>query len=158
MHGLPPQPYYFFKKIYDFIISRNFGIVVLASHEKRTIAGAMFFHFGEKATFKYAASNRAYQNLRPSNLVMWEGIKRYCENGYKTLCFGRTEIENKGLRQYKAGWGTKESIIKYYRFNVKKGDVIKGNPGASRIQNRVFNKMPTALLKFIGLISYKHMR
>lgn len=157
MHGLPPQPYYFFKKIYDFIISRDFGIVVLASHKKRAIAGAVFFHLGEKAFFKYAASDRAYQHLRPNNLVMWEGIKWYCKNGYKTFCFGRTEMENKGLSQYKAGWGTKESIIKYYRFDVNKGNAIKNSIRESRIRNRVFNKMPITLLKFIGSISYKHM-
>ena len=156
MHGLPPQPYQFFKKIYDFIISRNLGIVVLAYNEKRAIAGAVFFHFGEKALLKYAASDRAYQHLRPNNLVLWKGIKWYCENGYKTFCFGRTEMENKGLRQYKAGWGTKESTIKYYRFDVRNGNTIINNLRASRIQNRVFNKMPIALLKFIGSISYRH--
>ncbi len=157
MHGLPPQPYYFFKKIYDFVISSGFGIVVLASHRKRTIAGAIFFHFGEKAIFKYAASDKAYQHLRSNNLVMWEGIKWYCNHGYKTFCFGRTAMENKGLRQYKAGWGTKENIIKYYRFEVKKGNAIENNPRESRIQNIVLSKMPIPLLKFIGSISYKHI-
>jgi len=157
MHGLPPQPYCFFKKIYDFIISRNFGIVVLASHKKRAIAGAVFFHLGKKAIFKYGASSSAYLHLRPNNLVMWEGIKWYCKNGYKTLHFGRTEMENKGLRQFKAGWGTKENMIKYYRFDTKKAGVIKGSSGASRIQNRIFNKIPITLLKFIGSISYRHI-
>jgi len=156
-HGLPPQPYYFFKNIYDSIISRDFGFVVLASYKKRTIAGAVFFHLGKKAFFKYAASDRTYQSLRPSNLVMWEGIKWYCKNGYESFCFGRTAVENRGLRQYKAGWGTKESIIKYYRFDVKKGDAIEGSSGASRIQNIIFSKMPITLLKFIGSLSYKHI-
>ncbi len=156
-HGLPPQPYYFFKNIYDFIISRDLGFIVLASYKKRTIAGAVFFHLGKKAFFKYAASNRTYQHLRPNNLVMWEGIKWYCKNGYKIFYFGRTELKNKGLRQFKAGWGTKENIIKYYRFDAKKGDAIEGRSRASRIQNIVFSKMPITLLKSIGSLSYKHI-
>jgi len=118
-HGLPPQPYYFFKNIYDFIISRDLGIVVLASYKKRAIAGAVFFHFGEKVIIKYSGSDIAYQHLRPNNLVMWEGIKLYCKNGYKTFCLGRTELENEGLRRYKEGWGTEEITIKNLLFLLR---------------------------------------
>jgi hypothetical protein len=156
-HGLPPQPYHFFKNIYDFIILRDFGFVVLASHDKKVIAGAVFFSIGKKAFYKYGAMDRTYQHLRPSNLVMWEGIKWYCKNGYKTMNFGRTDMEDEGLRQYKEGWGTKESILKYYRFNMKKGDAIKTSSGRSKIQNKVLSKMPISLLKLIGSLSYKHM-
>ncbi|MHA1942187.1 MAG: lipid II:glycine glycyltransferase FemX [Candidatus Hodarchaeales archaeon] len=156
-HGLPPQPFHFFKNISDFVISRDFGYVVLASHEKKTIAGAVFFNFGEKAFFKFGAMDRTYQHLRPSNLVMWEGIKWYCKNGYKTINFGRTDMGDEGLRQYKAGWGTKESIIKYYRFNVESENPIIAKTKESRIHNKIFNRMPISLLKFIGSISYKHM-
>jgi hypothetical protein len=156
-HGLPPQPYHFFKNIYDFIISRGFGLIVLAYHKKRTIASAVFFNLGKKAFFKYGAMDRAYQHLRPSNLVMWEGIKWYIKNGHKSIDFGRTDMENKGLRQYKAGWGTKENIIKYYRFGLKKEYSEKNNLRKSRMQNKIFNMMPISLLKLIGSISYKHI-
>ncbi|MCK4790639.1 MAG: hypothetical protein KAV87_43285 [Desulfobacteraceae bacterium] len=32
MHGLPPQPYLFFEKVFEFMISKNMGLVVLAVH------------------------------------------------------------------------------------------------------------------------------
>ena len=66
-HGLPPQPYSFFKKIYEHIISKDKGFVTLASYEKKKIAGAVFFHFGREANFKYGASDRRYLSLRPNN-------------------------------------------------------------------------------------------
>ena len=93
-HGLPPQPYLFFKKVYDHIICKNMGFVVLASFHDKPIAGGVYFHFGEKTVYKYGASDLNYQNLRANNLVMWEAIKWYSQNGYKSLCFGRTEPEN----------------------------------------------------------------
>ena len=157
MHGLPPQPYYFFKKIYEYIIVRNLGIVVIASYNKRNIAGAVFFHFGEKAMYKYGASDRSYQELRPNNLVMWEAIKWYCQKGFKTLCFGRTEPENRGLRQFKAGWSTKEKTIQYYRYDLKKGTFIGEKPYVTEFHNKLFNKMPTPLLRTFSLVFYKHM-
>ena len=37
------------------------GFVILASHQDKVIAGAIYFHFGEKVIYKYGASNKCYQ-------------------------------------------------------------------------------------------------
>lgn len=156
-HGLPPQPYYFFEKVHDHIISKNFGFVMLASYNKKNIAGAIYFHFGEKAVFKYGASDKAYQHLRGNDLVMWEAIKWYCKNGHKSLCFGRTDLENRGLRQFKAGWGTIECIINYYRYDLVRDVFVVEPPKVTALQNRIFSKMPISLLNVIGSALYRHM-
>ncbi len=157
MHGLPPQPYFFFRKIFDHIISKNLGIVVLASYKGKTIAGAVYFHFGEKAIYKYGASEWRFQQLRANNLVMWSAIQWYCQNGYKSLSFGRTDHDHKGLMQFKNGWGAEEKIIKYYRYDIKKKAFINGGSHVSGFHNKVFNKMPIPLLKVVGSLFYKHM-
>ncbi len=156
-HGLPPQPYYFFKRIYDHIISKNSGCLTLATYEGETIAGAVYFHFGSKVLYKYGASDEKYQNMRANNLVMWEAIKWYSRNGYERFCFGRTETSNQGLRQFKDGWGTNEYVINYYRYNIKKSAFINAEPAVSGRHNKIFNKMPMPILKTIGSILYKHV-
>ena len=156
-HGLPPQPYYFFKNIHKHIISKNNGFVMLASHDGKTIAGAVFFHFGDNGLFKYGASDKRYQSLRANNLIMWEAIKWYCGNGYKNFSFGRTRPENKGLMQFKAGWGGAERTIKYYRYELKKNAFLSVEPRISRIFNRVLNNTPTPLLKIVGSLLYRHV-
>jgi hypothetical protein len=157
MHGLPPQPYHFFKKIYDHIISQNHGKVVLAYHKGKAVAGSIYFHFGKKAMYKYGASDNTYLHLRANNLVMWEAIKWYCRNGYDNFCFGKTEPENKGLREYKLKWGTEEKIIKYYKYDLKKDTFVNGKSHVSGVHNMIFNKMPIPLLKLISLMLYKHI-
>ncbi len=107
-HGLPPQPYCFFERIYENIIKKNLGFTVLSSYKEETIAGAMYFHFGDKAIYKYGASDIKYQHLRPNNLVMWEAIKWYSMNGFTSFSFGRTDPDAEGLKQFKSGWGTSE--------------------------------------------------
>lgn len=158
MHGIPPQPYYFFKKVYDYIISKDHGFVALASHKGKVIAGAVYFHFGKKAIYKYGASDRTYQHLRANNLVMWKAIRWYCQKGYESLCFGRTEPENEGLRHFKAGWGTEERVIKYYRYDLKKC-IITNNRGhhVAGSYNKVFQNMPVPVLKMFGTLLYKYM-
>ena len=155
-HGLPPQPWYFFKKVYEHIISKKNGFVVLASFRKKTIAGAVYFHFGEKVIFKFGASERSYQHLRPNNLVMWEAIKWSARNDFGSFNFGRTEAENDGLLQFKRGWGAQEQSIKYYKYDLKKEAFVKDHPPYQTYCN-LFRKMPVPLLKVAGSVSYKHI-
>jgi len=157
MHGLPPQPFYFFKKIYEFIISRNRGIVVLAYYNRKAVAAAVFFHFGRKALFKYSASDKEYHYLRPNNLVLWEGIKWYLKNGLSSISLGRTDVNNKGLKQYKSGWGAKEEILEYYRFNIKDTNSIENSKSIFPISNEILKKTPLPILRLMGLILYKHL-
>jgi hypothetical protein len=156
-HGLPPQPYYFFKKIYEHIISKNIGIVVLAEYKNKNIAGAVYFHFGDKAIYKYGASDKNHLYLRANNLVMWEAIKWCSQSGFKEFCFGRTEPENQGLLQFKRGWGTKEDIIKYYKYELRKEEFVKDSSKVTALHNKIFNRMPMPLLRIIGMVLYKHM-
>jgi len=156
MHGLPPQPFYFYKKIYEFLLLRNRGIVVLAYYNRKAVAGAVFFHFGRKALFKYSASDKEYHYLRPNNLVLWEGIKWYLKNGFSSISLGRTDINNKGLKQYKSGWGAKEDILKYYRFDIKNGSIIKNSKRMIITSHNIFKRTPLLLLKIVGLFFYKH--
>jgi lipid II:glycine glycyltransferase (peptidoglycan interpeptide bridge formation enzyme) len=156
MHGLPPQPFYFFKDIYRHIISQKKGCVVLAFFDKRPVAGAVYFHIGDKAFFKYGASDRKYQHLRPNNLVMWEAIRWYARNGFNYLSFGRTDPENQGLLQFKQGWGTREVNINYYRYSLERNTFVGGGL-RGRTSYGFFQKLPSPLLHFIGFLFYRHV-
>ncbi len=156
-HGLPPQPFHFFKKVYDHVISKNLGMVVLAYHDQEAIAGAVYFHFGEKAVFKYGASDKKFQHLRANNLVMLEAIRRYSQDGYKSLCFGRTEPENHGLIQFKSGWGPIERPICYYRYDFGKSSFVSGSSKVVGIHNRVFRNLPISISNKIGALLYRHV-
>lgn len=156
-HGLPPQPFYFFEKIFDHIISKDHGFVVLADIENKSIAGAVYFHFGKKAIYKYGASDLRFQNLRANNLVMWEAIKWYIRNDFTHFCFGRTDLDHEGLRRFKSGWGSKEIIYNYFRYDLLKDTYKRENPSSYVGSSKVFRKMPIAFSRMIGSLMYKHV-
>ena len=155
-HGLPPQPRSFFRNVQRHIIDKNMGFTVIASYQDWVIAGAVYFLFGEQALYKYGASDRNFQNLRANNLVMWEAIKWCCEKGYKTLCFGRTEPDNLGLRQFKAGWGVEEKQINYYQYDLVKNSFVKKAPGLA-LQKHIVERLPIPVLNAAGTMLYRHM-
>jgi hypothetical protein len=155
-HGLPPQPFSFFKNIHAYIVAKKKGFVLLALHQGKVIAGAIFFHFGKKAIYKYGASIKKYQHLRANNLLMWEAIKWYNQNGYCDFSFGRTEPENTGLLQFKRGWGTKERSVNYYKYNVRNSEFIEDPFRVGKL-NKIGTKLPVFLLKIAGSLMYKHV-
>lgn len=156
-HGLPPQPFYFFQKVYEHVVSKNLGLIILAYHNNTNIAGAVYFAFGDKCIYKFAASDYAYQHLRANNLVMWEAIKWHAENGYRSMCLGRTEPDNPGLRKFKKNWGAEERILNYYRYNLRQGAFVAQTQVVRNAHHHIFRAMPIPLLRLCGSVLYKHI-
>ncbi len=156
-HGLPPQPDRFFQHLYDNIISKDRGFIVMASWQGTVVAANVYFNFGDELIYKYGASDRAFQHLRANNLVMWETIKWGCDHGYRTLCLGRTEPDNEGLRQFKAGWGVQERIIRYYRYDLREDAFVEAPDIVKPFHKKMFSKLPIPILNFLGNILYRHM-
>ena len=157
-HGLPPQPFRFFEKVHEHIISKGSGVVLIARYKGEPVASAVYFHFGGQAIYKYGASCMKYQYLRANNLIMWEAIKYFSEKGLSTFHFGRTEPENKGLLQFKRGWGTEEEILKYYRYDFKKRSfTAAASTNEYSMFNALMKKLPIPVLRFIGAALYPHV-
>ncbi len=154
-HGLPPQPWRFFKKIYENIIIIKKGTIVIAEYKGQIIAGAVFFHFGKSALYKYGASDMACSHLRPNNLVMWEAIKWHIKNNFSTFDFGITETSNEGLLQFKRGWGVQGKKINYYKYDFKERAFIK-DAFREKTSYSFFQKMPQPLLNLTGRLVYRH--
>jgi hypothetical protein len=156
-HGLPVQPFRFFESIQRHVLSQDQGWVVLARHGQVPVAGAVFFHFGKTVIYKFGASNEAFQHLRPNNLVMWEAIRWHARRGFGVLDFGRTSLENEGLRRFKLGWGTRERRIDYFRYDPRKAGFVTARDASSGWHNRIFKTLPIPLSRLIGAALYRHV-
>lgn len=155
-HGLPPQPWSFFANIQRHLIHMNGGFVALSYWRDRPVAGAVFLCRGRHAIYKYGASNLAFQNLRANNLVMWEAIRWLIQNGFETLSFGRTSVQNDGLRRFKLGWGTSEYPINYQKFDFRKNGLIAEVDEAYGLHNAIFSRLPIWLSRLAGALLYRH--
>jgi len=155
-HGLPPQPFAFFENIHKHVLSRNGGFIALAHFKKTPIAGAIFFYSGERAIFKYGASDEAFQHLRGSNLAMWEAIKSLAHHGVKKLSFGKTSETNDGLRKFKLGWGASEHRIEYFKFDLRRRSFVTDSDKCFGWHNRIFQSLPIPASRLIGNLLYRH--
>ena len=129
---------------------------MLGFYDENPVAWAVFFHFGKKAIYKYGASVKEYQRLRPNNLVMWEAIRHFNEAGFESFDFGRTEIENTGLTQFKDGWGTSRETVVYHKYDLRHDSFIRSAPNVGSYFH-IFKNMPTPLLNLTGSLLYRHV-
>lgn len=155
-HGLPPQPWGFFRQLHHHLIGPGAGRVVTADYRGRTIAGSVFLHFGRRAHYKYGASDLRFQSLRANNLVMWEAMRRYAEEGVRGLCLGRTDLPNEGLRRFKRGWGARERLIEYHTYDLRAAAFTAPRPAVSNLSAAVFRRLPPPLLRLAGTMIYRY--
>ena len=155
-HGLPPQPWSFFEKIYEHVIVPRQGFVALAVHQVKPVAGAVYALYRDQALYKFGASDRNHQHLRANNLVMWAAIGWFCRNGFRSLDFGRTEPENEGLLQFKRGWRATETRVANYRFDLKQ-NAFSADRGNVRSSYPVCKFLPLPVLRLAGSMLYRHV-
>ena len=155
-HGLPPQPFLFFRNLHKHVLGAQQGFVALARYRQKVIAAGVYIHLGSRAIYKYGASDAASQELRGNNLVMWEAIKRLAQNGFESLDLGRTSGTDTGLRRFKLGWGACERSIDYLRYDFMAQRFVVARDQASGWHNLVFRILPIALSRTIGGALYRH--
>jgi lipid II:glycine glycyltransferase (peptidoglycan interpeptide bridge formation enzyme) len=154
--GWPPQPFRFFEAIHRHILFRDQGFVATALRDNHPLASAVFFVQGENAFFKFGASDRAAQQFRPNNLVMWQSIKRLVDGGCRHLHFGRTSLSNQGLRRFKLGFGTTEERIEYRKYDFAREGFVTDVERTDSPLNRLLSHVPTPLLRLAGELLYPH--
>ena len=156
-HGLPPQPFNFFRNICQHALSKDLGMIVIASYQNRPIAASVYFQLGVRAIYKFGASDESFQQLRGANLVMWEAVKRLARNGAKALDLGRTSIGNEGLRRFKLNWGAQERKIEYVKYDLRRNVFVTDTDAVTGWHNRVFRAFPIGVSRMIGAALYRHL-
>ena len=156
-HGLPPQPFGFFQAIGRHLIEPGMGGIVLAHLAGTAVAGAVFFHSGNRAIYKFGASDQDHWHLRPNHLVMWSGIQYLLDAGCQSLHFGRTANDDAGLIRFKHSWACADGTLSYFRYQTGKlAWVADENPPVESLP-LVFGHLPISLNRIAGRLIYPHL-
>lgn len=156
-HGVPVQPRGFFDNIQRYIINNGLGFIVSVERNGHAAAAAMFFKWGRQAIYKFGASDERALELRPNNLAMSCAIDYLARSGAQTLHFGRTDINNEGLRRFKLSFGATEEQICYGKFNISADNWVSTRNNPSTLHNRVFRALPGPVNRMAGVLLYPHL-
>ena len=153
--GTPSQSFNFFKSLLDFVISKNLGIICIVYKDEIPVAGGVFLYFNKTFTHKYGASDFRYWKLQPNNLMLYEMIKYAVENGFEIFDFGKTEVNNTGLRKFKSGWGAVEKPLYYSYYPEYKQNKLF-DFAKDKIVTPLIKHSPRFVCRGIGELFYKY--
>ena len=150
--GVPVQPKRFLRLLWKHVIDQGLGFVVLAHKDGQPVAGAIYLAWNHHLIYKFGASDARFWELRPNNLVMWTAIDWACEHGYRELDFGRSDIDNHGLREFKRRWGALEVPLDY---SYLTSAPVRPLPGLGRqVLARIIQSSPPVVCRLTGELLY----
>jgi hypothetical protein len=153
-HRLPPQPFRFFRNLHQHLLSQDMGFVANAYFRDRLIASQVFLHYKGDVLYKYGASDSRFNDQNANKLLLWAVIKKYRGGEFDRLSLGRTEPYNKGLLQFKEGWGAETRLRHYTRLVF--GESRRATWGKEEEGSRLIPHLPVLLLRGLSAIAYRH--
>lgn len=158
-HGLPPQPYVFFKNIYKLLIETGHAFLMIAYLDSKAIGAGLFLKFQDTLYYKYNASDPSFlSKVSPNHLLTSDAIEWACLQGFKYFDFGRTYIANQGLARYKEMWGARAAELPYHYYPLPRtSDPGRENGLSYQIVTNICRRLPPFVLKSVGARLYKHM-
>jgi CelD/BcsL family acetyltransferase involved in cellulose biosynthesis len=152
--GVPIQPLRFFNLLTDKFLSRGLGFILSAHLHGVPIAAAVFLVRNGEMIYKFGASDPRFWEHRPNNLLFWSAIRWGCENGFRTLDWGRTDTEDLGLRRFKSGWGAREEPLTYARIARRIPKVESGR--LRSVMGVVIRRSPPWVCRATGELLYRY--
>ena len=150
--GVPTQPKRFIDGLGP-LFERGHGFVALVGDDGRPIAAAVFLQLRDHLIYTYGASDRSALARRPNNLLFAEVIRWACESGLRELDFGRTDLDQEGLKQFKRGWGAEELPLHHTYAGMEAPS--SGDSRAQRLLAPVICHSPPAVGRLFGAL-YRH--
>jgi CelD/BcsL family acetyltransferase involved in cellulose biosynthesis len=152
--GVPVQPRSYFQHLTRHVLAEGLGFVSIAYTREMPIAAAVFLAWNGTCVYKYGASDPDHLRLRPNHLVFWDAIRWASDHGYRTLDFGRTELTNHGLRDFKSSWGAEESPLIYTAVRDKAPGAARGRLTAA--MRPVIQHAPSWVCRGLGEVLYRY--
>jgi hypothetical protein len=93
---------------------------MLASVDDEVIGAVMYLGWGSTLYYKFSASSAAALEHRPTDLLIWEGMKYAKSQGYAFVDLGLSDWDQDGLVRYKRKFATEEGTISFLQHQVER--------------------------------------
>jgi lipid II:glycine glycyltransferase (peptidoglycan interpeptide bridge formation enzyme) len=158
-HGLPPQPYVFFKNMWDIFSPSGKLTLYLAVKDGNAIGGSILFKFKKRVSAEFMVMDKTYRSINPNHFLFWEAIKSACYEGYEIFDFGRTYHTNEPLMNFKKRWGTQTIDMPQFYFPARPTEKSgqKEDSMAYQFISNICRKAPDTVLQMLGFFCYRHL-
>lgn len=154
-NGLIPQPFDFFKNLWDELSPRDSCEIFHAENNGKIISSVFNLMYKQTYIYEYGATDSAYSDLHPSHFLLDNSIKSAISKNYKVFDFGRTENSNTGLMDFKRRWGTSMVKLNYYHLPPNENISAFDNKIVKNFISRIIYYTPTPIYRAAGKFIYQ---
>jgi CelD/BcsL family acetyltransferase involved in cellulose biosynthesis len=160
--GMPVQPHRFFVSLWEHLFAgeteaRPARLVLVDGPGKTAIAGALLLAGTRTLTYKYGASDAAFWRLRPNHLLFAHVLRSASERGFERFDWGRSDLEDRGLRDFKSGWAASETDLVHTTLSAEvTPPAADGEVGAARqTASALLRHSPVLACRAAGELFYR---
>ncbi len=152
--GVPVQPLRYFRLLWRRLLAPGLGTVLIAESAGVPVAAGVFLASPDLCVYKYGASDERHWDVRPNHLLFWTAIRWAMARGCRTFDFGRTDLGDESLREFKSRWGTEERPLTYSV--LSDAPVRPGGGGVPAPLRSVLRHGPRFVPRVLGELLYRH--
>ncbi len=112
-YHLLAQPFSFFDNIWQQFMARGQGQLMVATLDDVLIGAVMYLVWNNTLMCKFSTSNPDFSQYSPSDVLFWEGIRYASEQGYTSLDFGLSDLDQEGLIRFKDKFTRDQGLISF---------------------------------------------
>jgi hypothetical protein len=156
-HSLPNLPFRFFEAMKRELGPDRLSCWLARDQNGKPLAGLIGWRLGDRFAVEYAGDFVEARDVGANQLLYWCVMQAARSIGCGSFSFGRTGLDNEGLRRYKLHWGTIEEDLSMILLPKAHAEVIEQEPLSYRLAKGLIAHSPRALFKLIGEFCYRHL-
>ena len=153
-YHVPPPPIAWFRNLAE-CVGENLTIRV-ASKDGNPVSAIITILYNNTCFYKYTGVSQDAAKMGGTHALAWRAICDSRALGATKLDFGRTDLDNETLMEYKDRWASTRSGITYYRY-PESSVASASDSHDSGLAGRIFACLPDKLLILAGNYLYKHV-
>ncbi len=114
-YHLLAQPYQFFENIWHHFMEKQRGFLMIAIYRDQIVGAVVYLIWKDTLTYKFNASDPEFLACRPTDILIWEGMKFGKSIGCRYLDMGLSDWDQDGLIRFKRKFASDEKPISFLR-------------------------------------------
>ena len=153
-HGILPQPRSWFQNLMAELGPS--AEIRLAMREGTPIAALFTLRHRNTVVYKYGCSDEQYHHLAGMPFLFWKMIEESKAEGAERIDLGRTDMENRGLVDFKDRLGATRSKMSYLRYSLNEN--LRCEQASHLLALRsLLPSLPGPISSGLGRLVYRHI-
>jgi len=154
-HGVPPQPYSWFRNVLD-CMGDLAEIRMVCAGTNVPAAAILTLRFKDSVVYKYGCYDEEFKHLGVMPLLLWRAIEDAKAKGATEFDLGRSDENDTGLVAFKSKWAKEPTRLVYWRYPALPLSSAAEDWKLKSAQ-LLFTRSPSSVLTAAGRMLYRHM-